>query len=573
MTKPYPDNSKAGQQRRRQAEQVKALSTLCEDPLRFISLCWPGMALSLQQQEILLSVRDNLTTFVHAANKCGKTRIAAVAALWFFLTRTPARVITSSSSAPQLETVLWSELQHLIGASQLRLPILARQLNIKKLRRAGSSDVEPLDYLLGQVTNQAESFQGHHLERDKPRVLAIFDEASGVPDEYYDAAESWAHRMLVIGNPLSTANFFYRHCKAGDQPDPAGGPGLLRKVIHVDGRDSPNVQTGMGWKEAGRAGPPPAVIPGLLTFDEFIRRQQSWDEVQKTMRLYGHFYEGEHARMFPSSWLDQAMDRQRWQEAEEQHRQVQAIGLDVAAGGRDKTCWTLADQQGVIQQIILDIDNTMETVGRTINLVEEHRLSPNYVAIDAGGGGKQIADRLWEQGYGVKLVGFGEAAESKQAYKNRRAELYGTLRSRLDPQHQQQVFLLPPQAHELRQELAILPLTYDSEGRLEMISKRANRPAEVSINKLLGRSPDRADSLVLAVWMLEWRKRYPDYSSYEFVCSGADDRPPTAEELENMDPFFRDLIECDLRDRRRYDVEVRWQRNSIHSGDCLLFGN
>ena len=26
--------------------------------------------------------------------------------------------------------------------------------------------------------------QGHHLRNDKPRVLAVFDEASGVPDEF-----------------------------------------------------------------------------------------------------------------------------------------------------------------------------------------------------------------------------------------------------------------------------------------------------------------------------------------------------------------------------------------------------
>jgi len=88
------------------------------------------------------------------------------------------------------------------------------------------------------------------------------------------------------------------------------------------------------------------------------------------------------------------------------------------------------------------------------------------VAIDAGGGGKQIADRLWEQDYDVQVIGFGEGADSKQAYKNRRAEMYGTLRGFLNPDREEGLFALPPDSYALRQELVALPLQYDSEGRL-----------------------------------------------------------------------------------------------------------
>jgi hypothetical protein len=161
-------------------------------------------------------------------------------------------VISSSSSESQFDSILWSEIRSLIATSALPLPLVVNYLSIRKRCAPGSMDYQPLDYMIGHVTNQVESFQGHHLPNDKPRVLAIFDEASGVPDEFFEAADTWAHRKLVIGNPLSTTNFFYHLCKSGDMPDPAGGPGLLRKVIHVDGLDSPNVQLGIKWKEAGR---------------------------------------------------------------------------------------------------------------------------------------------------------------------------------------------------------------------------------------------------------------------------------------------------------------------------------
>ena len=139
------------------------------------------------------------------------------------------------------------------------------------------------------------------------------------------------------------------------------------------------------------------------------------------------------------------MDAGRWAELQGRPRRVEAIGVDVAAGGRDDTCWTLVDRLGIIEQIVMDTPNTMEIGGRTIRLIKRHELPAGRVAFDAGGGGKQIADRLHEQGHHVQIVGFGESAEAKQAYRNRRAELYGKLRELLNPDREGGVFALPPE--------------------------------------------------------------------------------------------------------------------------------
>ena len=42
------------------------------------------------------------------------------------------------------------------------------------------------------------------------------------------------------------------------------------------------------------------------------------------------------------------MHPRRWAELQRQPRRAEAIGVDVAADGRDDTCWTLVDSQGVI---------------------------------------------------------------------------------------------------------------------------------------------------------------------------------------------------------------------------------
>jgi hypothetical protein len=234
------------------------------------------------------------------------------------------------------------------------------------------------------------------------------------------------------------------------------------------------------------------------------------------------------------------------------------MGVDVAAGGRDQTVWTVVDQRGLIEQIVMDTPNTMVIPGRTIQLMGQYNLSPYQVAFDAGGGGKQIADRLQEQGHRVCVVGFGESADAGQAYKNRRAELYGKLREYLNPNREEGVFALPPDGHPLRQELAVLPLQYDSEGRMFLPPKdhsAAGPHHGPSLHQLLGRSPDRADSLALAVWVLDKWKGTGDPSSQNLAY---DNSPLTPEEIATMPTMLREICEmydemCEEARQRRYE--------------------
>jgi hypothetical protein len=214
------------------------------------------------------------------------------------------------------------------------------------------------------------------------------------------------------------------------------------------------------------------------------------------------------------------------------------------------------DSQGVIGQIVRDTPNTMEIAGRTIRLIEEHNLWAGWVAFDAGGGGKQIGDRLREQGYPVQLIGFGESAEAKLAYRNRRAEMYGKLREYVNPKREGGVFALPADAMELRRELAVLPLQYDSEGRMQLIPKEAATEQGPSLRRLLGRSPDRADSLALAVWALS-RPRYqiPTFDgpiAYVPEPEDSQDRL-TDEELQAIPEPLRGIIEMYREPRYRND--------------------
>lgn len=188
------------------------------DPVKFVALCWPEIKLYDKQQEIMYSVRDNDETFVPAGNMLGKDFVSALITLWFFCSRSPAIVITTSSSQSQLKSVLWGEMGTFMATTKFPLPLVVNDMWLRQKLPTG----EPMPgkcYVRGIVTDREETLQGHHLPwgpNKLPRTLAIFDEASSIEDRYYNAVDTWAHRKLIIGNPLPCSNIFYRAVKAGD---------------------------------------------------------------------------------------------------------------------------------------------------------------------------------------------------------------------------------------------------------------------------------------------------------------------------------------------------------------------
>lgn len=484
------------------------LDKYVQDPLGFLKACWPGLVIYDKQQEILESLVDVPEVYVHAANTVGKDFTASLAVVWFFCTRSPCRVVVTSSSETQLYAILWSEIKQKIRTSAVdfNLEILDQVI----YRRTPTGQRDPQSFILAQVTKAPERFQGYHLPQDIPRTLAVFDEASGIGDEFNEAASSWAHRKLVIGNPLRSSGFFYAACKRGSVPDPRDGK-LLIKVIHISGEDSPNVVFARELEKLGFTGPFPLLIPGLLSYEEFKLREQ-WDDVRRETRLYGRFWEGERVHLFPQSWLLHAQERARALSGV--RRSPKALGLDTGEG-RDFTVWTLVDDLGVVEQISLKTPDTAVIPGKTLELMKRYNIPPEMVVIDRGGGGKQHADRLRALGYAVRTVAFGESAQvpdrvgrlsrvqkqllrERSVYKNRRSEMYARLRELLDPNGA--AWAIPSQYVELLRQLAEIPLTYDDEGRLVLPPKDGEKN---SLRALLGRSPDEADSLVLAAWALQ----------------------------------------------------------------------
>ncbi len=495
------------------------------DPIKFQKMCWPHIHLYDKQKEILYSVRDNFETVVPAGNKLGKDFVAALCVLWFFVSRHPCRIVTTSVDGTQLAAVLWGEIRRFVQESEIDLPIIDNHLH---LRKKVKDRADGLSYVIGRVAAKGEGMLGHHIAKSfdgVPKTLFVADEASGVDDISYERADTWADRKLIIGNPYPTTNFFYRGVKEGDLESKRPGH-YHRKVIKIRAEDSPNVRLGLAQEKKEKEPSDEILIPGVISHSEYTQRREMWDEVRQCIGLDGEFYEGASVLMFPPEWLNRA--ERIAEKLEGKRRYAKTIGVDPAQGG-DDTCWSVVDELGLIEQIAISTPDTSVITGNTIALMKRYDVKAENVLFDAGGGGKEHADRMRRQGYQVRTVAFGGGVtppiqrgvkvfekreleqEDRYIYKNRRAEMYGILRNLLDPgggseDHSRisSGFGIPAQNSDLRRQLSPIPLIYDAEGRMELLPK--NKPnaqsKKLTLHELIGRSPDHADSLVLATFGL-----------------------------------------------------------------------
>lgn len=509
------------------------------DPLKFAAELWPDVRFYKQQREIIYSVVENDDTFVVAGNMLGKDFVAGFLCVWFFLTRHPCRIVTTSTTDPHLD-VLWGEIGRFICTAKYPLtkakggPLVCVKHSIRKVV---DGEVCPLSYLVGKVASPEnyEAFQGHHIAQTGdgiPRTMFMADEASGVRQAYWSMASTWMQRSLIFGNPWACNNFFYHAVKGKPGTDDKGGDiprdegeGFYRKVFRIKATHSPNVRLAMAQKARGESPTGEIIVPGVLPYHEERKRRKTWDKHRQTVSLDAEFYEDETLRMFPAEWIDRAHEIAR----KLGRRQGKTMGVDSGEGSAN-TSWAICDDSGLVEMRSMKTPDTSKIASYTIAFAKEFSIKDVDIAFDRGGGGKQHADYLRARGWNVVTVGFGESAtppkrrgvaplswrveesETQYTYKNRRAEMYGLTRIAMDPSANEKGFAIPAGTGvyaRLREQMEAIPLTYDGEGRIVLPPKNkpgANSQVETLID-LIGYSPDELDALVLGVYKLRRRHR------------------------------------------------------------------
>lgn len=316
-----------------------------------------------------------------------------------------------------------------------------------------------------------------------------------------------------------------------------------RRVIHIRAEDSPNVALGLKQKAEGKEPTNEILIPGVKSYERYVKDRRFWDSVQQCVSLDGLFYEGKEIRLFPQDWLDKAMEKA--DELARTHgadRKGKTLGIDPAEGG-DSTVWTVGDRLGFIFQRSEKTADTSVITDVTLGIMREYGVSPENVLFDRGGGGKEHADRMRRNGYNVRTVAFGEKVvpekkrgmtpleqrklqdEDRYAYFNRRSEMYGLLSRAIDPESEgkskgemisrkekpKEVYGIPRSMVELHKQLRPIPKIYDKEGQLWLPPKNkppgSDKSTVKTLVEMIGHSPDEADSAVLCYYGLIRRGR------------------------------------------------------------------
>lgn len=532
------------------AKELDNLFLHLRDPIKFGKCFWPNVSFYKEQIDIIKSVENNVETYVKAGNMLGKDFVTAFIVLYFFLTRHPVRIITTSVDSSQLEGVLWGEIRNFISTSRIPLthdkggPLVDNHLHLRKMV---NGKICGLSYVLGRVAKKGEGLLGHHIaDRGDgiPRTLAIGDEASGLDDDVHTRCTTWAKRLLFIGNPYPCTNFFKKYCQEGDVKNPQDRRQYFRKVYKIKGEDSPNVRRALEEIRHGLSPSGKLVLPGVLPYNDYIYRRTTWDKIRQHISLDAEFYEGSEILLYPPNWLDTA--ERRYKELLGRKRIARAIGIDPAEGG-DKTAMCAVDEYGIIEIESEQTPDTNKIAGKVIAFGRKHGVPPENWVFDRGGGGKQIADQIRSLGAEykhVRTIGFGESVtpnpkrgmktlgeqvdnrEERYTYVNRRAQMFNDLSQLIDPSgfgvgelweiiakrfkiDVEQLtggFSIPPDP-EIRKQMAMIPKLYDKEGRMRMLpkNKTTKDSNEKTLVEIIGHSPDELDSIVLAVHGMLYR--------------------------------------------------------------------
>lgn len=464
----------------------QALDRFQNDPVYFCDKVL-GATLWKRQQDIIEAIRDYGEVYVPSCHSSGKSYVSAHVALWFLYTHPNCIVVTTAPTGRQVKRILWQEIRKAYAAAKYPLggEILKQELQI-----------DDKWYAFGFSSDEPTNFSGIHADW----VLFIVDEATGIDTEIWEAIDGVLSgdntRLLAIGNPTDeTSEFAKRIKKAGER----------EKIIRITAFDTPNfTESGIteadiasgAWKAkleaAGGVHYPYLSSPNWVAK---IYEKYGPESAMYLSRIKAQFPTAGSDALIPLSWIERA--QARWQDFTDKLKagevaldtEDQMLGVDVAEFGSDSTVRTKRQGQYIPWQRTSSQEDTMVTAGRVANdLHDDDNLKAN---VDVVGIGNGVARRLQELFPGrVDGVNVGERAREPERFVNRKAELFWELRTLFE-----QGGIMIPADEELEEELSVIKYkVVDSNGKIKITSKDDLRKPDS-----LGRSPDRADSLVLSI--------------------------------------------------------------------------
>ena len=281
-------------------------------------------------------------------------------------------------------------------------------------------------------------------------------------------------------------------------------PGELRWYARIDGKEV-EVEDGTTITHKGDTIKPYSrtFVPALVTDNPVLMAtgyQQTLDmlpEPLRSMLKKGDFsasIQDDEWQVIPTAWVQAAM--KRWT-PEGRDTYLDALGVDVARGGKDKTC--LAKRYGTwLGPIERHLGKTTPDGMHVLRLImealdDEAGVHHAITHIDATGVGSSPADLGRAEGLRINPVIFAAATSARDRagmlrMRNMRAWLWWNMRDLLGPDRGDD-FALPPD-QELLADLTA--------PRWKMTASGVQIEDKDDIRDRIGRSPDAGEACILA---------------------------------------------------------------------------
>lgn len=498
------------------------------DPMPLARLQWPNSVWDSFQEDLLNRIFDPeiWACVTKGSTGCGKGATVGRAICLYYDVFKDAKIILTSVSHDHCLNTLFSEVKLWMNRMMVRPQGLIGATSIK------DSD----DHFILPVNPANETaFAGKHSQGG--HTLFCFDEATAVDADRWDNMQDQANKFIGISNPRAP------RCRFRDMY-PSVDPDKTQVITHPRGRvfcqtvsavDMANYKKQCLSKPIGPLGGitidnkyfehgqtiPSAyykqrlpLIPGQRCYDEVQADLAGKDKRRIDWQVHAKFpTSDEEVQVIVPDWLEKHTDA--WL-ANKDNVPALVFGLDVAASADgDCSCLAVGSSLGCKGIHVTQKADTMQTVGWVYQIAKEvYGVDLKYQGLlvgDAIGVGKGPLDTLAAEGVEVMHVyGSGRPIIDKDRFLNIRAEMYGLLGDRLnpqneprDPQTQEHVPYPLPLDEKLLEELVAPEKSYDLRGKFKITPKSesimdqgSGRKVE-SIKDKIGRSPDRADAVCL----------------------------------------------------------------------------
>lgn len=438
------------------------------------------------------AIADWKDAAIESGTGTGKSYGAAILILWFLACFENAEVYTFAPTADQLKLYIWKNIWDLWPKFQPHFPqATLTDLTIRMrggLDERWSAHGRPVALRAGEdVATRAAGMHAEHM-------LLVYEETPGIHKSVLVAGKNTCtapHNLrLAIGNPNHRLDTLHQMTQE---------TGVV--AIRMSALDHPNVVTG----DAN-------LIPGAISQRSIDKRLADYGETSPVFqsRVRGISPEQASDALIRLEWLEAAASRYQARVLTNAiPKRLTGKGVDVANsehGDRAAVC-------DFAENVVVRLDafacpDANKLGADQVMHAKIHGLPSHRVGVDPIGVGAGTVNEARRLRFPVQALNFGakpystaqrapdgskyEWASDANRFQNFRGQAYWQLREDL-----QAGLIDMAEDRDLWEEL--LAMSFDDDGNVVKL------PPKDDLRDLLGRSPDKADALVMANWVRERR--------------------------------------------------------------------